>query len=72
LRKASPPITETTTVVTMTIRPSTATGETAPDVAHRLLLEEVVEPVSETPRIGKVSPPCGPWKDRIAMVIVGP
>ena len=27
---------------------------------------------SDTPRIGKVRPPYGPWKDSITMVIVGP
>ena len=27
---------------------------------------------SEKPVIGKVSPPCGPWKERIAITAIGP
>ncbi len=73
MRKASPPITENTTVVTMTIRPSAKDRPNEPQISPTACCSNRSEnQCVETPFIGKVNPPCVPWNDRIAIVIVGP
>ena len=64
---------ETTTVTTVTIAPSISDRRKDPPksptiwVSNRFANHRV-----EKPRIGKVSPPSGPWKERMTMVTVGP
>ena len=54
-----------------------AEGERALERAARsrppsALAKRLPNQCSETPRIGKVRPPVGPWNDRMVMVMVGP
>ena len=72
-RKARPAESETSTVTTMTTRPSASERlEGAAEVADRLLLEQVGEPVQRHAVHREGQPALGPWKDRIRMVSVGP
>ena len=72
-RNARPAASEITTVVTITISPSSSERcSAAAEIADRLALEQAANQCSETPFIGKVRPPSGPWNDRIMMVSVGP
>ena len=72
-RNAMPAASETTTVVAITIsREQQRSLQRAAEIADRLALEQPANQCSDTPFIGKVSPPSGPWNDSIMMVSVGP
>ncbi len=73
MRKASPPITETTIVVTITTRPSVSERLNEPQMSPTACSSNRSKnQCSEAPFIGKVSPPLGPWKLRMPMVTIGP
>ena len=58
-------MTETTTVVTITIRPSVRLRENEPQMSPTACCSNNSRnQCSDAPRMGKVSPPSGPWNDR--------
>src|SRR5579859_1260266 len=73
LRNAIPAATEITTVAAITITPSITDRCSAPPISPTACCSNSrTNQRSETPFIGKVRPPSGPWNDRIMMVSVGP
>ena len=73
MRNASPASSDSSTVSTITTAPSAserrkaAPMSTTPRPSHSCAYQ-----CSDTPRIGKVSPPSGPWKLSTKIVIIGP
>ncbi|EWS53143.1 hypothetical protein X551_04069 [Methylibium sp. T29] len=73
LRKASPALSASSTVSTITTAPSAserrsaAPMSTTPRPFHSSWYQ-----CSDNPRIGSVSPPSGPWKLSTKIVITGP
>ena len=73
LRKASPALSESRTVRIITTKPSSSERvnaswiSTMPPPFHSRSNQ-----CSDTPFIGNVSPPVGPWNERMKMTIIGP
>ena len=57
--------------MTTTPEPQRA-AEGRPDVDDAEALPELANQCSDTPFIGNVRPPVGPWKDSTRIVIIGP
>ncbi len=61
------------TVRIMTVRPSSSERSKAePMSTMPPPSQSFSNQWNEKPRIGKVMPPSGPWKDRTKMTIIGP
>ncbi len=72
-RNASPAEKEATTVTSMVATPRIIERCSEPAKSPTICFSNrFLNQCSETPFIGKVSPPDGPWNDRIRMVSVGP
>ena len=72
-RKARPAITEMVTVSTSTMSASTIERAKAPAMSPvRCCSNSASNQCSDTPFRGKVSPPFGPWNDRMKIADIGP
>ncbi len=68
-----PAATESTTVTIITTSPSQMERvKAAPRSTMPVPANSFEKQCSDTPFIGKVSPPSGPWKDRMKMANIGP
>ena len=66
-------MTEITTVSTMTTSARRKERQNAPPISTDPVFDSSTSNQwSETPRIGKTSPPSGPWKESATMATIGP
>ncbi len=73
LRNARPAEKDTSTVTTMVARLRIIERWKEPAKSPTICFSNrLPNQCTDTPRIGKVSPPDGPWKDSTTMVMVGP
>ena len=73
LRKARPAKNAMPTVSPITTRPRRSERQSAPQMSTMPRpAQSLPNQCVETPFIGKVRPPCGPWKLSTRMVSVGP
>ena len=73
VRKARPAENEATTVTSMAATPRAIERSNEPAKSPTICFSNrLPNQCTDTPCIGKVSPPVGPWNDSTRMVSVGP
>ena len=73
MRKARPAENEATTVTSMAATPRAIERSKEPEKSPTICFSKrLPNQCTDTPCIGKVSPPVGPWNDSTRMVMVGP